>query len=48
MWGFDVGVDDYLIKLFVFVELVVWLCVLSCWEVILVIEIEIGEFIIDF
>lgn len=28
--GFDVGVDDYFVKLFDFDELGVWMCVLIC------------------
>lgn len=30
VWGFDLGVDDYLVKFFELVEFEVWICVLVC------------------
>lgn len=36
--GFEIGVDDYVVKLFLLCELVVWVCVILCcfyWMVVL-------------
>lgn len=36
--GLELGVDDYLVKLFVFVELLVWVCILLCCGVVVIVE----------
>lgn len=46
--GFDVGVDDYLIKLFEMDEFEVWLCVLFCCKDLLFVDVEkFGDLIFD-
>lgn len=48
MKGFDVGVDDYLVKLFYFDEFVVCICLLMCCYYGCVVNcIEVGVLLLD-
>lgn len=45
IFGLELGVDDYLVKLFLMLELVVWVKVLLCWVEVMVFNvcIDVGE-----